>query len=107
MEATSDGFLLSFTRPIDKKIAGDVRSYRMISYTYPYSSAYGGDEINTNSLTIQRAEIAADGRSVTLRVSPLRAMYVHELHADGVRSADGNKLLHADAYYTLNRIPKQ
>jgi hypothetical protein len=30
---------------------------------------------------------------------------VHELHADGLRSAEGLKLDHAEAYYTLNRIP--
>ena len=38
-------------------------------------------------------------------VDGLRAGYVHELHAEGVRSAEGAPLLHDEAYYTLVRIP--
>jgi len=37
----------------------------------------------------------------------LRELYVHELRADGMRSAAGAQLDHPDAYYTLNRIPKK
>ena len=51
--------------------------------------------------------MSPDGLCVRLKVDGLRALYVHELHADGVRSAAGAKLDHADAYYTLNRIPKK
>jgi len=37
----------------------------------------------------------------------LRLGYVHELIADCLRDAEsGHPLLHADAYYTLNRLPK-
>jgi hypothetical protein len=39
-------------------------------------------------------------------VDGLRELYVHELRAEGVKSAVGAKLDHPDAYYTLNRIPK-
>jgi hypothetical protein len=30
---------------------------------------------------------------------------VHELHADGLRAADGRPLLHPQAYYTLIERP--
>jgi hypothetical protein len=43
---------------------------------------------------------------VRLKVDGLRELYIHELHADGLRSTAGESLDHADAYYTLNRIPK-
>jgi hypothetical protein len=43
---------------------------------------------------------------VRLKINGLRPLYIHELHADGLRSASGEALDHADAYYTLNRIPK-
>jgi hypothetical protein len=29
------------------------------------------------------------------------------MHLDGVKSADGQPLLHSVAYYTLNEIPKK
>ncbi len=107
MRATSDGFLLTFTQQVDPKTAGDVKSYRMSSYTYPYSGAYGGKEIQTKSLKVSSATVGDDGRSVRLVVSPLRAMFVHELHLPGVSSRDGKPLLHDAAYYTLNRLPKR
>jgi hypothetical protein len=55
---------------------------------------------------ITSATVAKDGRSVRLKCDGLRELFVHELRADGVRSASGAKLDHALACYTLNRIPK-
>ncbi len=106
MSATPKGFRLAFTMPVDAKAAADVASYAMTSYTYELHEAYGSNEMDTKPCTIAKATVAADGRSVELEVTDLRAMYVHELHADGVRSADGLPLLHSEAYYTLNRLPK-
>jgi hypothetical protein len=55
---------------------------------------------------IASATVGKDGRSVRLRCEGLRELFVHELHAAGVRSATGAKLDHALACYTLNRIPQ-
>jgi hypothetical protein len=43
---------------------------------------------------------------VRLIVDGLKAGNIHELSASGLKSADGLPLLHKEAYYTLNRIPK-
>ena len=51
-------------------------------------------------------ELAKDNLSVIIRVENLRETYVHELIATGIRDTDGNPLLHPEAYYTLNKIPK-
>jgi hypothetical protein len=106
MKAKPDGFELVFTKPVDVARAGDVASYRMTNYTLFYSGAYGSDEIQTAPNPITGVQVAADGLSVRLKVEGLRELYIHELHADGIRSAAGESLDHADAYYTLNRIPK-
>ena len=106
MRAKADGFELLFTQPVDAASAGDAASYSMKSYTYFYSSAYGSDEIDGKAVKIVSATVGADGQSVRLKVDGRRELYVHELHADGIKSASGAKLDHADAYYTLNRIPK-
>jgi glucose/arabinose dehydrogenase len=106
MKAKPDGFELTFTKPVDVARAGDVASYRMTNYTLFYSGAYGSDEIQAAPNGIVSAKVAADGLSVRLKVAGLRELYIHELHADGVRSAGGEALDHADAYYTLNRVPK-
>jgi hypothetical protein len=43
---------------------------------------------------------------VHLAVEGLREGYVHELHVPGLRDRAGKPLLHASAFYTLNRIPR-
>jgi len=78
----------------------------MTNYTLFYSSAYGSDEIQAAPNPITGVQVAADGLSVRLKVDGRRELHIHELHAGGVRSAAGEPLDHADAYYTLNRIPK-
>ena len=106
MRARPDGFELTFTKPVDVARAGDVASYRMTNYTLFYSGAYGSDEIQSATNGIVSALVASDGLSVRLKVDGLRELHIHELHADGLRSATGEMLDHADAYYTLNRRPK-
>jgi len=105
MRALPDGFELVFTGEIDGGTAGQVSSYSLKSYTYLYSSAYGSAEIDVEPLQIVSASVSSDRRRVQLKVDGLRELYVHELRADGVRSAGGEPLAHPDAYYTLNRIP--
>ena len=105
MRAQPDGFELVFTKPVDKATASDVNSYALTSHTYRYQSQYGSDEILEQPLTITGADVSANGFRVRLMAGPLRQHFVHSLNANGVRSIEGEKLLHANAYYTLNRIP--
>ncbi|MCY3927792.1 MAG: hypothetical protein OXG81_05925 [Acidobacteria bacterium] len=106
MRASADGFELTFTEALDPETAGDPASYKMESYTYRLSENYGGPEEDKLEVAIRSAEVAGEGMSVRLTVEPLRAGYVHELHLDGVRSDDGEPLLHSEAYYTLVNIPE-
>jgi hypothetical protein len=102
MRAKPDGFELTFTKPVDAKTAGDVKSYTMKTFTYLYRADYGSPEVDATAATVHKAVVAADNKSVRLYVGPLQEGHIHELHAPGVRSADGLPLLHAEAYYTLN-----
>jgi hypothetical protein len=106
MRATSTGFELTFTQPVDPQSATNPRSYTLDSYTYLYRPDYGSDEIQSQSLSIDRVDLSEDRRQVRLTVRPLRQYFVHELNAAGVRNAADQPLLHSQAYYTLNRIPK-
>jgi len=107
MRAKPDGFELTFTQPVDPQTASDVKSYRMPTYTYIYQASYGSPEVDHTQAKITRAEVADDNLSVRLYVDGLQKGHVHELHLDGVQSAAGIPLLHKEAYYTLNNIPKK
>ena len=105
MRAKSDGFELTFTQPVAAEAAAKLESYAITTYTYIFQSSYGSPEVDQTTPTIEKAAVASDGRSVRLYIKGLQAGHVHELHAAGVRSADGLSLLHDAAYYTLNYIP--
>ncbi|HYT87983.1 MAG TPA: hypothetical protein VEL76_04630 [Gemmataceae bacterium] len=106
MRARPDGFELTFTEPVDPATAGDVKSYAMKCWTYYHHSTYGCKDVDPHALTIKSATVGEGGKSVRLVVDGLRATYVQELRLPGMRSRDGRPLLHPDAYYTLNRIPR-
>jgi hypothetical protein len=107
MLATPTGFKLTFTQPVEPASAADVKSYAMGSWTYRYHSGYGDPPREFQNLTIKQAKVSEDGKNVTLDVDGLRPYYIHGLKLPGVRNQDGLPLLHTEAYYTLNRIPKK
>lgn len=105
MHAIDGGFQLNFTQPVDRQSAAKVDSYTMATYTYIYREQYGSPPVDQTTPTITKASVSEDGLSVTLMVDGLQVGHVHELHAAGVRNAEGQPLLHDAAYYTLNYLP--
>jgi hypothetical protein len=105
MEAQPDGFLLTFTEPVDAASVVPA-SFQMKSYTYRYQKSYGSPEVEVAPVQISTAQLGENGRTIKLTCRGLRKGYVHELDASGVGAVDGRKLLHPQAYYTLNHIPK-
>jgi glucose/arabinose dehydrogenase len=105
MRAKPDGFELTFTQPLDPKTAADPRSYTMKTFTYIYRADYGSPEVDATTPKIEGALVSKDRKSVRLFAGPLQEGHIHEVHANGVRSAEGLPLLHPEAYYTLNYIP--
>ncbi len=104
MSARSDGFVLTFTEDVDPKTATDPSSYAATSYTYEYHATYGAPEDDTLELGVRKVDLLGP-RSVRLHLDPIRADFVHELHAEGVRNAEGESLLHDVAYYTMIEVP--
>lgn len=104
MRVRADGFELTFTEPVDPASAVEA-SFTMDAYTYIYQKAYGSPEVDQVKPKVTVASVAADGKSLVLKVEPMTKGHVHELHADGLLSAKGQPLLHSVAYYTLNEIP--
>ena len=105
MRATSNGFELTFTEPVDPTTAANPDSYKLSTYTYIYQAQYGSPEVDGTTPTIAKIEVAPGGNSVRLWLDKLHDGHVHELHLGGVRSAAGQQLLHPVAYYTLNYVP--
>ncbi|MBO0700878.1 MAG: hypothetical protein J2P46_20955, partial [Zavarzinella sp.] len=99
------GFRLMFTAPVNPKTASDPASYRLEHYRYEYTGAYGSPELDRTAVRVERAEVAADGRSVDLTTAPLVKDRVYMITAAGVRSAKGESPVHPTGAYTLNEVP--
>lgn len=101
-----DGFLLSFTKPVDAAIASQLESYQLGTFTHIYQSGYGSPEVDQTVPEVTAAEVSSDGLEVRLVVSGMVKGHVHEFEFGALRSRDGEEPLHRDAYYTLNEIPE-
>jgi uncharacterized cupredoxin-like copper-binding protein len=105
-KATPDGFILTFTEPVDRLSAANPGNYSVSGFTYRYHAKYGSAPINRLACPVLKVNVAPDGLSVRIANACLREGYIHEIKATGVLSASSREtLLHPVAYYTLNRRP--
>jgi hypothetical protein len=106
VKVKADGFEVTFTEPVDKKLAADPANYGMESYSYIYRAEYGSPEVDQAKQTIKSATVSADGKKVKLVVDNMKVGSIHELHVEKLANEKGEKLVHAVAYYTLWAMPK-
>jgi uncharacterized cupredoxin-like copper-binding protein len=105
VRATPDGFEIEFTQPVDRAVAANPASYKINGFNYKYHATYGSPVINNAPCPIRGVVVSEDGLKARLAVDALRLGYIHEITAEGVRSANGRPLLHNVGYYTLNNQP--
>ena len=103
---TSDGFRVTFTKPVEAGSGTNLESYQMATFTHRYGAGYGGPEIDQTIPKVEAVVVAEDGMSATIRLNQLLKGHVHEFDLGGLRSRDGEALLHRNAYYTVNEVPK-
>lgn len=107
INATSDGFRIEFTKPVDRRRAADIQSYALTTFTHIYRSGYGSPEVDQTAPKVKQADVSDDGLQVNLKIDGLVQGHVHAFHLPGVRSHEQEKLVHDRAYYTLNEIPSE
>ena len=103
---TRKGFDLTFTKPLDPATADKLAAASVGSYTYIYYANYGGPEVDRRAEKVTTGTLSADGKTLSLSVPNLKKGRVYEIRLDGVKSADGEPVLHPEAYYTLNELVK-
>ena len=101
-----DGFLLTFTKPVDAEVAARAETYEMSTYTHVYAGFYGSPEVDQTTPKVTKAEVSDDGMSVRLHLDNIERGHVQDLHLPEMKSAEGMNLFHKRANYTVNEIPK-
>tara|TARA_Y100001934_G_scaffold265646_1_gene344060 strand:- start:17019 stop:19346 length:2328 start_codon:yes stop_codon:yes gene_type:complete len=109
----TDGFELTFTKPVDPETAGDPESYDVLQYNYKYHASYGSPEFDhdgkkdsATSIDVTAAEVAQGNKSVRLRVKGWKTGYVTMVRSLDVRSRRDEKLENNTFWYTLNALPE-
>lgn len=105
VHAMSDGFEITFTKPVDVATATQAANYDINSFNYQYHHFYGSPVIENKTHTIKAILISDDAKKVRLVLDEARRFYIHEIKPKGVKSTNGDLLLHDVGYYTLNNIP--
>ena len=105
MHLTKEGFDVTFTKPLDKDTAEKLESYSLKSFTHYYWGTYGSPEVDQKAEKIQAVKVSADRKTASLKVDGFRPGRIYELDVDGLKSADGDAVLHPEGYYTLNQLP--
>jgi hypothetical protein len=101
-----DGFLITFTKPVDKQTAARLDTYNITTYTHIYHGAYGSPEVDQTTPRVTEAVPSADGLSVYVHLDKITEDHIHDFDLGKITAPDGQRLLHKKAYYTVNEIPK-
>ncbi|CAM4391093.1 sulfocyanin-like copper-binding protein [Zobellia nedashkovskayae] len=105
IKAEDDGFFLEFTKPINKKMGGDISSYQITTFNYLYHNTYGSPIVDQQKAVVTNADVSDDGLSVKLTANGMRLGFIHQLKIPELKANSGEKLLHDIGYYTLNEVP--
>jgi hypothetical protein len=100
-----DGFTIGFTKPVDVATGNDAKSYKIGTFTHPYHGAYGGPEIEQTKPEIKSVLLSDDGKVAKVVLSKMIRGHVYDFDLGLLQSRDKDKLLHRNAYYTVNEIP--
>jgi len=110
VRAVDDGFIITFTKPVDSNILNDLSNYEPIEHwTYDSQSyVYGAGQTNLPDLTVSSAEALLDGRSVHLTIPNLQEeTVVHIQLSQDLTSSSGETLWTGETFYTLNAKPSE
>jgi hypothetical protein len=113
VRARPDGFELEFTQALDATVATKADNYDVSQYRYQYHQKYGSPEYDfdgkpdsSSEVKVVSATLAADGKTVRLKLDGWRAGYVAAIRLLDVTNADGQPVVHDTFHYTLNQIPQ-
>lgn len=105
MKALDDGFILEFTKPVNKSIAERLSTYQLTTFNYKYHNTYGSPIVDQQKALVRKVVVSSDGLSAQLTIDGMRLGFIHQIKIPDLKASSGEKLLHDTGYYTLNEVP--
>ena len=106
MNASTDGFELTFTEPVSAAMASKPENYHFQKYYYQYHRQYGSPKIDVQEVSIKSVMVSGDGRKVRFVLANMTPNYIYDLKIDKLQTSDGKQLLNRAIFYTLNQLKK-
>ena len=103
---TAKGFDFTFTKPVNPAVLEVKNSITAKSFTYTYHSGYGCPEMDTRAEPVLNAKLSADGKKLSFEIADIKPGRVYDFKLSDFKTADGQSLLHAESYYTVNELVK-
>lgn len=102
------GFTIHFTQPLAKESQLTAKNIHVSRYHYRYSGAYGSPKVDEKTMDLQKFELSADRKSLTLdlpvETNPFGMVYYFKM--TDLEYANGVKQKQHEAWYTVQRIPE-
>jgi hypothetical protein len=93
LHASRQGMNVTFTEPVDREAAEDVKNYHVKVWSLKRTEEYGSDHYDERELAVTGAVLSEDGRTVTLtmpEISPTWCMeIVYTLRTESGREFSG------------------
>tara|TARA_B100000029_G_scaffold516513_1_gene630449 strand:- start:5514 stop:7868 length:2355 start_codon:yes stop_codon:yes gene_type:complete len=108
VQALSDGLLINFTEPLEKKAPIKFSDFRISHWRYETTSKYGSPKFDEAILPIEEIYLSRDRKKVYVELNDLKKGHViHIMLKEKIKSESGKKLWSGEAWYTLNNIPEK
>ncbi len=104
VRALPGGFAVEFTGEVDRAQAADPKSFKLTAYRRIWKGGYATPDQERHTPAVSEGVLQGDGRTVLLKVDPLREGFLYEIHARAAGKG-GEAPWPGVAYYTLNQMP--
>jgi type 1 glutamine amidotransferase len=99
LAAHTNGLLLTFSEPLDRRYAEDIKRYRVEQWNYHWSADYGSrrwsvarpGKAGQDTVQVRSARLLPDGKTVFLETQPLKPVMQMQI-AYGLATTDGTPL---------------
>jgi cytochrome c len=107
LRARSDGLEVELTEPLAEGLGWERENWSVEDWRYVPTEQYGGPKVDERALAVRAVSVSADRRRVFLQIDGLAEGRVVHVHGVGPLADErGARLWSTEAWYTLNRIPK-
>jgi hypothetical protein len=106
LHVTKEGVSITFTQPLEKASAENVKNYYARRWNYKWTSQYGSDLYQRNgargteNVKIRAARLSADGRTVVLEMENM-AEVMQMQTGFKIKAADGTPVSY-EIFHTVN-----